>query len=62
LPLSQEFFAGIPEGQEFLYLLRISPDSSGFLVVRDRCERLPAQKRKRLLIPFASRQAMANRR
>jgi hypothetical protein len=30
-PLSQEFFTGIPAGQEFLYLLRIPPDSSGFL-------------------------------
>jgi len=28
---SQEFFAGIPVGQEFLYFLRIPPDSSGFL-------------------------------
>jgi len=25
------FFAGIPAGQEFLFLLRIPPDSSGFL-------------------------------
>ncbi len=33
LPISQEFFAGIPVGQEFLYLLRISPDSSGFLQI-----------------------------
>jgi hypothetical protein len=33
LPLSQEFFAGIPVGLEFLYLLRISPDSSGFLQI-----------------------------
>jgi hypothetical protein len=31
LPLSQDFFAGIPLGQEFLYLLRIPSDSSGFL-------------------------------
>ncbi len=31
LPLSQEFFAGIPVGQEFLYLFWIPPDSSGFL-------------------------------
>ncbi len=31
LPLSQDFFSGIPVGQEFLYLLRIPPDSSGFL-------------------------------
>jgi hypothetical protein len=30
LPLSQEFFAGIPAGQEFLYLTQIPPDSSGF--------------------------------
>jgi hypothetical protein len=29
--LSQDFFAGIPAGQEFLYLLWIPPDSSGFL-------------------------------
>jgi hypothetical protein len=27
----RNFFAGIPAGQEFLYLLRIHPDSSGFL-------------------------------
>jgi hypothetical protein len=31
LPLSQEFFAGIPAGQEFLHLQWIPPDSSGFL-------------------------------
>ncbi len=31
LPLSQDFFAGIPAGQEFLYLLQIPPDSSGLL-------------------------------
>jgi hypothetical protein len=31
LPLSPDFFAGIPVGQEFLYLLRIPPDSAGFL-------------------------------
>jgi hypothetical protein len=31
LPLSRDFFAGIPLGQELLYLLRIPPDSSGFL-------------------------------
>ncbi len=31
LLLSQEFFAGIPVGQEFLYLLWIPPNSSGFL-------------------------------
>ena len=30
LPLSQEFFAGIPVGQEFLYLLRIPQESGGF--------------------------------
>jgi hypothetical protein len=34
---SQEFFAGIPAGQEFLYLVRIPPDSSGFL--QDSCSR-----------------------
>ena len=34
---SQEFFAGIPTGQEFLYLVRIPPDSSGFL--QDSCSR-----------------------
>ena len=28
--LLQEFFAGIPRGQEFLYLLWIPPDSGGF--------------------------------
>ncbi len=33
LPLSQEFFAGITVGQEFLYLLRFSSDSSGFLQI-----------------------------
>ncbi len=27
------FFAGIPVGQEFLYLLWIPPDSSGFLLI-----------------------------
>jgi len=27
----QEFFAGIPAGQEFLYLLLIPPESGGFL-------------------------------
>jgi hypothetical protein len=26
-PLTQEFFAGIPVGQEFMYLHRIPPDS-----------------------------------
>jgi hypothetical protein len=31
LPLSQDFFAGIPAGQEFLRLQRIPPDSFGFL-------------------------------
>jgi hypothetical protein len=31
LPLSQDFIAGIPVGQEFLYLPWIPPDSSGFL-------------------------------
>jgi hypothetical protein len=35
-PILQEFFAGIPVGrnscgQEFLYLLRIPPESGGFL-------------------------------
>jgi hypothetical protein len=30
-PLSQEFFAGIPVGQEFLRLQQIPLDSSGFL-------------------------------
>ena len=29
--LSQDFFAGIPVGQEFLYLPRNPPDSGGFL-------------------------------
>jgi hypothetical protein len=29
-PLSQEFFAGIPVGQELLYLPRNPPDSGGF--------------------------------
>jgi hypothetical protein len=29
-PLLQEFFAGIPAGQEFLYLLRIPQESGGF--------------------------------
>jgi hypothetical protein len=28
--LSQDFFAGIPVGQEFLYLPRNPPDSGGF--------------------------------
>jgi hypothetical protein len=31
LLLSQDFFAGIPVGQEFLHLQWIPPDSSGFL-------------------------------
>jgi hypothetical protein len=31
LPLSQEFFAGIPLGQKFLHLQQIPPDSSRFL-------------------------------
>jgi hypothetical protein len=31
LPLSQEFFAGIPTGQEFLRFQLIPSDSSGFL-------------------------------
>jgi hypothetical protein len=31
LPLLQDFFAGIPAGQEFLHLQRIPADSSGFL-------------------------------
>jgi hypothetical protein len=31
LPISQEFFTGIPAGQEFLRLQWIPPDSSGFL-------------------------------
>jgi hypothetical protein len=31
LPLSQEFFTGIPAGQEFLHLQQIPPDSSRFL-------------------------------
>jgi hypothetical protein len=31
LPLSQDFFAGIPAGQEFLRLQRIPLDSTGFL-------------------------------
>jgi hypothetical protein len=31
LSLSQDFFAGIPAGQEFLCLQRIPPDSSRFL-------------------------------
>jgi hypothetical protein len=40
LPISQEFFTGIPVGQEFLYLPRISPDSSGFLrIPPDSCSR-----------------------
>jgi hypothetical protein len=30
LPLSQDFFEEIPLGLEFLYLLQIPPDSSGF--------------------------------
>jgi hypothetical protein len=39
-PLSQGFFAGIPVGQEFLYLHRIPPDSSGFLQIPpDSCSR-----------------------
>ena len=29
--LLQDFFAGIPAGQEFLYLLQIPPESGGFL-------------------------------
>jgi hypothetical protein len=29
----RNFFAGIPVGQEFLYLLRIPLDSSGFLLI-----------------------------
>jgi hypothetical protein len=34
------FFAGIPVGQEFLYLLLIPPDSSGFLQIPpDSCSR-----------------------
>ena len=40
-PLSQDFFAGIPTGQEFLYLHRIPTDSSGFLQIPpDSCSRL----------------------
>jgi hypothetical protein len=34
-PLLQDFFAGIPAGQEFLYFHQIPPDSSGFL--QDSC-------------------------
>ncbi len=30
-PLLQDFVAGIPAGQEFLYFHRIAPDSCGFL-------------------------------
>jgi hypothetical protein len=30
-PILEEFSAGIPGGQEFLYLLRIPEDSLGFL-------------------------------
>jgi len=29
-PILEEFFAGIPGGQEFLYLLRIPQESGGF--------------------------------
>ncbi len=40
-PFSQEFFTGIPAGQEFLYLHRIPMDSSGFLQIPpDSCSRL----------------------
>jgi hypothetical protein len=38
--LSREFFAGIPVGQEFLYLPRNSPDTSGFWrIPEDFCSR-----------------------
>jgi hypothetical protein len=47
LPISQEFFAGIPVGQEFLYLPRIPPDSSGFLRIP-----VPAKSMVRLMKAF----------
>jgi hypothetical protein len=36
------FFAGIPAGQEFLYLPRIPPDSSGFRWIPDPAKRFLA--------------------
>ncbi len=42
-PRSQEFFAGIPAGQEFLYLLRIPPDSAGFCRIPVPAKRCLAQ-------------------
>ena len=46
-PLSQEFFAGIPVGQKFLYLPRNPPGSGGFwriLVPAKSCWLWPATK------------------
>jgi hypothetical protein len=42
--LSQDFFAGIPAGQEFLRLQRIPPDSSGFLFLPNTVWLWPATK------------------
>jgi hypothetical protein len=43
----RNFFAGIPVGQEFLYLPRIPPDSSGFLRIP-----VPAKSMVRLMEAF----------
>jgi hypothetical protein len=52
LPISQDFFAGIPAGQEFLYLLRIPQESGGFRripVPAKSCWLWPATKEGSLL-------------
>jgi hypothetical protein len=56
--LLQEFFAGIPVGQEFLYLLRIPRESGGFLqipVPANCCLARPAIKEGSLLLHFPNR-------
>jgi hypothetical protein len=57
LPLPQEFFAGIPVGQEFLYLLRIPPDSSGFLWIPVPTKCCLAQASQQILPQLALLQA-----
>jgi hypothetical protein len=52
LPLSLEFFAGIPTGQEFLHLQRIPPDSSGFLFPPNAVWLWPATKAGFLLSKY----------
>jgi hypothetical protein len=44
LPLSQDFFAGISAGQDFLRLQQIPPDSSGFLFLPSAVWLWPATK------------------